>query len=458
MLNDKSELENKLTDANIEEVLKLLPNGKALGTDGIPYEFWKWINEKSKSTPEDTDGNKSQFTFIKCLTTVYNDIETYGVAKDSCFAEGLLNLLHKKNDRREIANYRPITLLNCDYKAFTKAMALKLARTVPSIIHKNQAGFVPGCSITDQIRLTQMIMEYAEVEEINGVIVALDQEKAYDKIEHEYLWKVLRKFDIPESFIKTVQSLYHRAKTSVKINGEISSKYKVTRGVRQGDPLSCLLFNIAIEPLAEMLRKSGLTGFKAKEMAYHIVVTMFMDNTTVYLTENDNYTTLTDILQLWCTVSGAKFNSSKTEIIPIGTKEYREHILTTRKISKAQECIPENIDLAKEGKATRILGAWIGNCTDEQAIWSPILDKIENSLQRWEKWHPTIEGCKIIIQCTIGEMSQYLTTTQGMPKDIEDLLVKRTREFAWDSGSHNAVSMDILYSPVNKGRKNILNL
>lgn len=63
----------------------------------------------------------NSFDFAECLTAVYNDIELHGVAPNSCFAEGLLNPLHKKNDRREIANYRPITLLNCDYKAFTKA-------------------------------------------------------------------------------------------------------------------------------------------------------------------------------------------------------------------------------------------------------------------------------------------------------------------------------------------------
>lgn len=78
--------------------------------------------------------------------------------------------LYKKKDRREIANYRPITLLNSDYKILTKALALKMARTVPSIIHENQAGFVPGRSITDQIRLTQMIMNYAEVEEKDGAV------------------------------------------------------------------------------------------------------------------------------------------------------------------------------------------------------------------------------------------------------------------------------------------------
>lgn len=175
-----------------------------------------------------------------------------------------------------------------------------------------------------------------------------------------------------------------------------------------------------------MSRKSGLTGFKAKEMAYCIVVTMFADDTTVYLTKNDKFSDLTDILQCWCKASSAKFNTKKTEIIPIGSKEYRENILVTRKISDTQECLPDNIEIAKDGKATRILGAWVRNNTNEHAIWSPILDKIENALQRWEKWHPTIEGCKIIIQRTVGSMSQYLTTAQGMPKDIKDLLTKQT--------------------------------
>lgn len=99
-----------------------------------------------------------------------------------------------------------------------------------------------------------------------------------------------------------------------------------------------------------MLRQSGITGFKAKEMAYRIVVTMFADDTTVYLTEKDDFGTLSEILTRWCKASGAKFNTSKTEIIPIGTKEYREKLITTRKINDAQASLPENIDIAGEGK------------------------------------------------------------------------------------------------------------
>jgi len=112
------------------------------------------------------------------------------------------------------------------------------------------------------------------------------------------------------------------AETSVMINGELSSTYKLTRGVRQGDPLLCLLFNLAIEPLAEMLRRSNLKDYKAPGMADPTIVSLFADNTTVYLTEDDNFEDLTTILDNWCKASGVKFNISKTEIISVETDKY----------------------------------------------------------------------------------------------------------------------------------------
>jgi hypothetical protein len=444
-------LEQTLTEQNIEEVLKLLPNGKATGIDGLPYEFWKWLNEKSKSITEDEQKN-TPFNLIQCLTSVYNDIETNGVAQTTNFAEGWMCPLHKGKDRRDIANYRPITLLNSDYKIFTKALALKLARTAPLVIHENQAGFLPGRSITDQIRLTQMIINYAEVEEKEGAIIALDQEKAYDKIAHNYLWDVLNRFNFPPLFTNTVKSLYSNAETAVMINGELSSKYRVTRGVRQGDPLSCLLFDLAIEPLAEMLRQSNLVGFKAPGMAYRTVVTMFADDTTVYLTKDDNFETLQNILD-------AKFNTSKTEIIPVGPKTYWQKLRETKKLNEhCSTTLPPGPKVAKDGQAIRILGAWIGNETDEQAIWSPIIEKIEKSLKRWERVHPTVEGRKIIIQRTIGSMTQYLTVAKGMPNEIMRLLTAMSRSFIWDNEGKVPISLDILNRPIEKGGKNLLNL
>lgn len=92
--------------------------------------------------------------------------------------------------------------------------------------------------------------------EEDGVIMALDQEKAYDKIDHGYLLRVLRRFNLPELLMNTIKSLYRDAHTAAMVNGELSPNFRVTRGVRQGDLLSCLLFDLAIEPLACMLRSS----------------------------------------------------------------------------------------------------------------------------------------------------------------------------------------------------------
>src|SRR5882762_646509 len=94
----------------------------------------------------------------------------------------------------------------------------------------------------------------------NGAIVCLDQEKAYNKIAHPFLWATLEKLNFPTHFINTVKSLYQYARTKVIINGKVSTSFLIIRGVQQGDPLSCLLFNLAIESLTSMLRDPTLAG------------------------------------------------------------------------------------------------------------------------------------------------------------------------------------------------------
>ena len=97
------------------------------------------------------------------------------------------------------------------------------------------------------------MIAYEEAAEENGLIIALDQEKAYDKIAHNYLWRILETFHIPHELIKTIRALYEQAETQVMVNGHLSPHFKVIRGVCKGDPMSCLLFDLAIEPLAAIL-------------------------------------------------------------------------------------------------------------------------------------------------------------------------------------------------------------
>jgi hypothetical protein len=196
--------------------------------NGFTYEFWKILDDRYRTA---VSLEKEGFDIIKVLLWVFNDIETNRMATGTEFSESWMCPLYKKNNRAVIASYRSISLLNSDYKIFTKALTIKLAKAAPDLIHPNQAGFVPGRHIYDQIWLTKRVIELAEATESDGLIMALDQEKAYDKIEHHYLWKALRSFNIPEQFINTVKSLYSDTFTYVMVNGEKSElPFRVTRG------------------------------------------------------------------------------------------------------------------------------------------------------------------------------------------------------------------------------------
>ena len=174
-----------------------------------------------KADNEESNG----FDIAKTLAAVFQDIQDHGIDERSNFALGWMCPIYKKKDKEEISNYRPITLLNTDYKLLTKVLAIQLMSQIPSMVHPNQAGFIPNRSIFDHIRLAKSIISYAEIMEIDGSIIALDQEKAYDKIRHEYLWETMNQFNLPHPFTSTVKALYQNAFTCVAINGELSTPF-----------------------------------------------------------------------------------------------------------------------------------------------------------------------------------------------------------------------------------------
>ena len=454
---DAASMNQPLTETQTERALKLSKNGSATGLDGCPYELWKNLKNKYDAEP---NANKPRFNIVKVMTTVLDDIQKHGVDSKTDFTLGWICPLYKKRDKTEISNYRPITLLNTDYKILTKALALQLMDHIKQLIHTDQAGFIPKRSIFDHIKLATAIINYAEAKEENGSIIALDQEKAYDKIRHDYLWATLDAFNLPPIFSRTVRALYHNASTCVAVNGFLSNPFKVTRGIRQGDPLSCILFDLAIEPLAWIIRKDpNLKGITIPGLKEPLKAKFFADDTSLYLSDTDSFDYVQALLEDWCKVSGAKFNMEKTEVIPIGSRAYREQITTSRKINNHdQTCLDERIKITRDGDAIRFLGAWIGNHTNVAVPWEPIIDNISKKLEKWNPARPTLKGRKIIVQTVIGGLTQFLTMAQGMPENIEDAIIKIIRTFMWNSDSSPRLSMDMLHRPIGKGGLNLLDI
>ncbi|KAH9937789.1 uncharacterized protein BXZ73DRAFT_89227 [Epithele typhae] len=185
-----------------------------------------------------------------------------------------------------------------------------------------------------------------------------------------------------------------------------------------------------------MIRNSQLEGFDIPRTNANLKARLFADDTTTFLAEGDDFAILQVILDTWCRAAKAKFNISKTEIIPIGTKEFRKTVIETYQVHGTWNNCPRNVHVADEGEPVRILGGFFGNGLEQGTIWSPKLAKLEESLQRWRMVNPTLEGRKHVLQMMAGGMTQYLTDVQRMPKDVTKRLIRIIRNFLWNDRVH----------------------
>ena len=168
---------------------------------------------------------------------------------------GIISLIPKNDKDTSLQkDLRPISLLNVDYKILTKVIAKRLEKLLPKVINPDQTGYVKGRYIGENVRLVQDIMFYTK--RINSPTIAIfhDFRKAFDSIEWEYLKAALKAFNFGPNLLNWIDVLYNEASSCVINNGHSSSFFRLQRGVRQGSPLSGLLFIIGIELFARALK------------------------------------------------------------------------------------------------------------------------------------------------------------------------------------------------------------
>lgn len=184
----------------------------------------------------------------------------------------IITVIFKKNkDPLKCASYRPISLLNSDYKLISKVLANRLSLVLPKIINPDQSGFIQKRLSASNLSRFFNIIHLAKSRPDHTVAVVLDTEKAFDRLEWPYLFKVLAQFGFGHTFINWVRTLYYNPKAKITTNGQISSPFSLHRSSRQGCPLSPSLFALAIEPLAEAVRRDpDIKGFKVGQTTHKI--------------------------------------------------------------------------------------------------------------------------------------------------------------------------------------------
>ena len=277
--------------------ISILPAHKAPGIDGLPYEWYK---------------SYSSF-LLPSLLTLFNAILD-GASPPDSWSRTLISLLPKPaRDHREIRNWRPITLANCDAKIFSRILANRLALFLPDLVHPDQAGFTRGRNAADIAMSLRQVLDHASKHHIDGAILFLDQEKAYDRISHQYLSAVLSAFGMPDHLRRIFECTFAPAAAHIMDDGQPLPAVPIGCGVRQGDPLAPLLYNLALEPFLIALR-TRLSGLTLPWGPY--VLKAFADDTHVVLSPTDPPTFL-QTLDSFQTASNSRINIDKSTLLAL---------------------------------------------------------------------------------------------------------------------------------------------
>ena len=295
----KTDLDKTITKEELEKVVRKLNRNKTPGPDGIPVEFYQ--------------------VFWHTIQDLYFDFitEVQGSAFPDSKNTSITSLIYKnKGEIYLLSNYRPIALMNVDVKILTKLLSMRLLYVLPTIIHESQTA-VYGRTIGDNIHLVRDIIDLANKNDDEAALLFLDQEKAFDRVSHDFLFRVLDKFGFGNSFINWIKILYSNACTKININGFHTKKISLKSGVRQGCPLSALLYVMVIEILALQLRANpNIVGFNIQ--GKKIISSHYADDAVIKITQNKCFKEVYKDLHDYEKASGAKINYDKTKGLWVG--------------------------------------------------------------------------------------------------------------------------------------------
>ncbi len=225
-------------------------------------------------------------------------------------------LLKKGKDPLKCSSYRPISLLSTDSKLLAKVLALRLDRCIGDLIDYDQSDFLRGRFVADNVRRLLHIIQQADSYKASSAILSLDAEKAFDRIEWSFLWSVLKHFEFGSFFLQAVKTIYSECSARVITGSYISPSFYLGRGTRQGCPLSPLLFNLSLEPLAQAIRQCpAIVPISCMNTSHKI--SLYADDVLLYISNITE--SVKECLKLFDTfgkLSGYKINWNKSILMP----------------------------------------------------------------------------------------------------------------------------------------------
>jgi hypothetical protein len=400
-----------------------MQNGKSPGADGLTTNFYKyfWPNIKN---------------------IVFDSIQ-HGLKEKKLSIEqrrGVLSIITKKDkDIRKLENWRPLTLLNTDYKILAKALANRLQNVLDKLISYDQCGGLKGRSTFSNIRSTLDIINYTNSNQKPGYAIFLDYHKAFDSINWNFIYNILKNMNFGETYISYIKTLYQDIQTAIINNGNLSEFFSPTRGIRQGCPMSGNLFVLVVEILACAIRdnpkirgiKIGTTEFK---------ISQYADDTCIFVEDQNSFQNTFTIVEMFSKCSGLRINRNKSEALRIGSTAKHKH---------------QFLGIRWPERYTKYLGVYISNDRQEtiELNFKERIEKVETILQTWSLRHLSIKG-KITVINTIAIPNMiYLSTVLHTPTWVIQKFQELVTKFIWNNKPSKIKYSNLIMTTENGGLK-----
>ena len=310
--------ENLTNSANVREAIKSLARESSPGCDFIPLEFY--LVHIDKVAP--------------LLSKLYREALKKRRMTDSMLRSVLSPIYKNKGSTADCAMYRPISVTTMAYRIFGRCIAQHLNKAVRFLIGDPQTGFSPGRTSDENVSSVRGTIHAVNNQrpDDGGVMVLLDNTKAFDRLQHDFMFRTLEAFNLPPCLVDAVRTLYADAETVMKTNGEVSpDAFKCLSGVKQGCPLSPLLYNLVQEVQLRMIRQDqsivgisipdadGRTAPSAlRGRSPELKERGLVDDTMVALASANSIPALIRVLDRFEAMSHNRMNLSKTVCILLG--------------------------------------------------------------------------------------------------------------------------------------------
>ncbi len=404
--------EGLLTAEECLSALQGMARRKTPGLDGFPMEF-----------------------YLKFWPVLGLDLVN---VLNSCFLSGCLSLSQrrgvislsfKKGDRLDPKNWRPISLLNVDYKLAARVIAGRLLKVIHLVVNKDQTCGVPGRYIGENVALLRDVVYYCTSFDVPAAILSLDQEKAFDRVDWDFMRATLSTMGFGPSFISWVNLFYNRVQSAVNVNGYLSPFFFLSRGVRQGCPLSPLLYVLVSEVLACNIRcNPRISGLVRPDLSPLSPISQYADDTSLILSSDDSIKAALETYDLYEKASGSKLNQGKSKGLWLGSWRGR----------------PDSpVDLDWSSFKLKVLGVFIGIGDLFEDNWRPRINAVDKVLSSWRSRSLSLRGKALVINALALSRIWYVASLVFMPPCILHELCTLVFKFFW-SGKRDLVSRSVM--------------